>query len=190
MSDSKNVYTNPSFQFPQQKIREKEFDSLTSEDQSSIDQAKQNSKDSQLRKLENDRRTIQDMVDNSNTILISISSVFPFDFFPTTINVEATRVSIIDRQLFASQVHSIDIKDISSVFIETGILFAALTLISTTYSQKRMIVTTLWKKDAILVRRIIEGLRMFAENDINTTNFSKEELLDKLKQLSETKIVL
>lgn len=121
---------------------------------------------------------------------MSISSTFPFDFFPTTINAEATRVTIITRQLFSSQVHSVDIKDISSVFIETGILFATITLISKTYSQKELVVSRLWKKKAILLRRVIEGLRMFEKKDINITNFSKEELLNKLEELSTTKIVL
>ena len=41
-----------------------------------------------------------------------------------------------------------------------------------------------------MARRIIEGLRMFAKGDIDTTVYSKEELLTKLKELSTTKIVL
>ena len=207
MTDPKNIYTNPSSPSPQlkesnkvsywleklfyqEKERNKKILDNKEEFKSSSIEVKQNSKINQVRKIENDRRTIADMVHNSNTILMSITSVFPFDFYPTTINVEATRVTIINRQLFASQVHSIDIKDISSVFIETGILFAAITLISTTYSQKKLVVTKLWKKEAILLRRIIEGLRMFEKNNINTTNFSRVELLSKLKELSETKIVL
>ena len=207
MTDPKNIYTNPSSPSPQlkesnkvsywleklfyqEKERNKKILDNKEEFKSSSIEVKQNSKINQVRKIENDRRTIADMVHNSNTILMSITSVFPFDFYPTTINVEATRVTIINRQLFASQVHSIDIKDICSVFIETGILFAAITLISTTYSQKKLVVTKLWKKEAILLRRIIEGLRMFEKNNINTTNFSRVELLSKLKELSETKIVL
>ena len=207
MTDPKNIYTNPSSPSPQlkesnkvgywleklfyqEKERNKKILDNKEEFKSSSIEVKQNFKINQVRKIENDRRTIADMVHNSNTILMSITSVFPFDFYPTTINVEATRVTIINRQLFASQVHSIDIKDISSVFIETGILFAAITLISTTYSQKKLVVTKLWKKEAILLRRIIEGLRMFEKNNINTTNFSRVELLSKLKELSETKIVL
>lgn len=99
-------------------------------------------------------------------------------------------MTIITRQLFSSQVHSVDIKDISSVFIETSILFASLRLVSKIYSQKELVVDRLWKKEAILLRRIIEGLRMFEKKEINISNFSKEELLTKLEELSETKIVL
>lgn len=151
---------------------------------------KQNSVENYNGSIETDKQSISDMVHNSNDILMSVSSVFPFDFFPTTINIEVTRIAIITRQLFASQVHSVDIKDISSVFIETSILFAAITLVSKTYSQKELVVDRLWKKEAILLRRIIEGLRMFEKKGINITNFSKEELLSKLEELSTTKITL
>lgn len=207
MTDSKNIYSSPSSPtsqkresnkvsywleklFYQEKERNKKLHNYTLEDQSSSNKEKQNSNGNQVRKVENDKQTIGDMVHNSNTILMSISSVLLFNFFPTTINVEATRVTIITRQLFASQVHSIDIKDISSVFIETSIIFAAITLISKTYSQKELVIDRLWKKEAILLRRVIEGLRMFEKKEINITNFSKKELLSKLNELSETEIVL
>jgi hypothetical protein len=144
----------------------------------------------QVKKTINNSRSIADMTKNSNSILMSVSTVFPYDLFPTSINVEATRVSIITRQLFASQVHSIDIMDISSVFIETSILFATLTLMSKTFSQSKLTIGRLWIKEAIMIRRIIEGLRMFEKRDINITHFSREELLAKLKELSTTNIVL
>ncbi|HJZ23180.1 hypothetical protein A3H80_02945 [Candidatus Roizmanbacteria bacterium RIFCSPLOWO2_02_FULL_37_19] len=150
----------------------------------------QNLNKNHVKKDGDDKLTIKDMVHNSNTILTSVSSVFPFDLFPKTINVEATRITIITRQLFSSQVHSIDIEDISSVFIETSILFAAISLISKTYDQKKFVVNNLWKNEAILIRRVIEGLRMFKKNGINITSFSKIELLGKLEALSATEIVL
>lgn len=173
--------------FHQEKVKESADNVVVFQ---ATNEGKHDSNVDRVNKLENDRKTIRDMVHNSNTILMSISSVFPFDLYPTTINVEATRVTIITRQLFASQVHSVDIKDISSVFIETGILFAALTLISKIYSQKELVVSRLWKNEAILLRRIIEGLRMFEKKEINTTNFSRGELLVKLGELSATEIVL
>ena len=207
MTDSTNIYTGTSPLSPQQKeenkisywleklFRQEEEKNRIPSDAKDVkpppvNNIKQESNTSRQRKTEKDKRAIRDMVHDSNAILMSISSVYPFDLFPSTINVEATRVTIITRQLFASQVHSIDIKDISSVFIETSIIFAAITLKSKTYEQKELLINNLWKKEAILLRRIIEGLRMFEKKDINTTDFSKEELLYKLEELSETKIVL
>lgn len=157
-----------------------------STEEKGIDEALKN----HARKTENNRQSIENMVSDSNRILISISSVFPWDFFPTTINVESTRITIIYRQLFSSQVHSVDIKDVSNIFLETGILFATITIISRTFVQNDVKIGKLWKKDAILVRRIIEGLRMFIKENIDTTTYSVDDLIKKLKELSTTKIVL
>ncbi len=177
--------------FNQEKEINKEIHENISKDKLIVENVKQISNINQVKKAENDKKVIGDMVFVSNAILMSASSfLFPFNFFPTTINVETTRVTIITRQLFSSQVYSIDIKDISSVFIETSIFFAAVTLISKTYSQKKLVIDRLWKKEAIMLRRIIEGLRMFEKKEINISNFTKEELLGKLEELSETKIVL
>ncbi len=142
-----------------------------------------------FRKIGTDQHRLDDMMSQSNRIIISVSSMFPWDIFPNTINVEETRVTIIHRQLFASQVHSVDIKYISNVFIDTDLFFAALTIVSTTFEENNIKIMKLRKKEAILARRIIEGLRMFIERDIDTSKYTNAELVDKLKELSTTKTV-
>lgn len=144
----------------------------------------------QSRHKEVDERKVEAMVSKSNRILMSISSMFPWDLFVSTINVEDTRVTIIYRQWLSSQVHSIDIKDIHNIFIETSLFFASLTIVSKTFVDNEQSIGKLRKKEAIMVRRIIEGLRMFVKGDIDTTTYTEEELLAKLKELSTTKIVL
>ncbi|RJQ24445.1 hypothetical protein C4577_07740 [Candidatus Parcubacteria bacterium] len=141
-------------------------------------------------KAEKNRQAVEDMVNSSNRILLKISSVFPWDFFPSSIIVEETRLTIIHRQLFSSQVHSVDIKDISNIFVDTGILFAQLAIVSNTFAQNQIIINRLWKKEAIFMRRIVEGLRMFINKDIDMTSYKPEELINKLRELSTTKIVL
>lgn len=141
-------------------------------------------------KAEKNRQTVEDMVNNSNRVLLKISSVFPWDFFPSSIIAEDTRVTIVTRQLYSSQVHSVDIKNISNVFIDTGILFAELTIVSNTFAENEITVDRLRKKEAILMRRIIEGLRMFVSKDIDTTGYTVKELVAKLKQLSTTGIAM
>lgn len=145
---------------------------------------------SQAGKAERNRQAVEDMVANSNRIITRVSTVFPWDFFPSSIIVEEKRITIIHRQLFSSQVHSIDIKNISNVFINTGILFAQLTFISATFAQNEIVINMLWKEDAIELRRIIEGLRLFISKDIDTTGYEVQELINKLKELSTRKIVL
>jgi hypothetical protein len=141
-------------------------------------------------KAEKNRKAVEDMVSNSNRILLKVSSVFPWDLFPSSIVLEETRLTVIHRQLFSSQVHSVNIKDVVNIFIDTGILFAQLTIVSNTFAENQIIINRLWKKDAIFMRRLIEGLRMFISKDIDTSDYKVEDLINKLKELSTTVIVL
>lgn len=138
-----------------------------------------------------DKNLVAGLVRKSNRILASISShKFPFDFFPDTINVEEGRVTVIIRYFFfSSQVHSVDIKDISNVLINMAPFFAELVIVSKTFAENEIRVRNLRKDEAVFVRRIIEGLRSFENKQIDTSNYGKEELIDKLKELSTTEIV-
>ena len=137
-----------------------------------------------------DNETIANLVKKSNRILVSISShAFPFDLFPNSINVEEGRVTIVYRHFLSSEVHSIDIKNISNIFINTTIFRSQLVIISKTFEENEIKLRNLRTKEAIFVRRIIEGLRIFEEEQIDTSNYTKEELILKLKELSRTKIV-
>lgn len=137
-----------------------------------------------------DKKTVANLVKKSNRILVSISShAFPFDFFPNTINIEEGRITIIKRHFLSSEVHSIDIKDISNVFINTMYIFSQLVIISKTFEENEVKLRNLRPKEAIFARRIIEGLRVFKDKQIETSSYSKKELIVKLKELSTTKIV-
>ncbi len=137
-----------------------------------------------------DKKIVEDMIKKSNRILTSIRShKLLFDFFPNTINFEETRVTLITRTFFSSsQLHSVDIKDISNIFINFAPFFAQLVIVSKTYSENNIQIDNLYKKEAIHTRRIIEGLRMFTAKNVDTSNYTNRELTAKLEELSTTKI--
>lgn len=137
-----------------------------------------------------DDRTIAGLIKKSNRILATVSShKLPFDPFPDTINVEEGRITIINRHMFSSEVHSIDIKDISNIFINTVVIFAQLVIISKTFEANEIKVAYLRIREAVFLRRIIEGLRIFVNKGIDTSVYSTKELVNKLKELSTTEIV-
>ena len=139
-------------------------------------------------RLENEE--VAKLVTKSNRILVSISShAFPIDIFPNSITVEEGRITIIKRHLLSSEVHSIDLKDISNVFINSTIFFSQLVIISKTFEENEIKLRNLRSKEAVFVRRIIEGLRVFANKHIDTSTYSVEELVSKLEELSTTEIV-
>ena len=138
-----------------------------------------------------DNKTVANLLKKSNRILVSISSHgFPFDLFPNTINIEDGRITIINRHFLSSEVHSVDIKNISNIFINTSIFFSQLVIISKTFEENEIRIRNLKTSEAIFVRRIIEGLRVFENKQIDTSNYTKEELITKLEKLSTTEIVI
>lgn len=138
--------------------------------------------------LENDT-AVAKLVKKSNRILCSAKAVFPFDFFPDVINVEEGRVAVVHRHLLSSLVHSVDIRDISNVFINKSIFFSQIEVVSRTFEDNEVKIRFLKNKEAIFIRRMIEGLRIFENKQIDTSSFSKEELIAKLEELSTTAIV-
>jgi hypothetical protein len=109
----------------------------------------------------------------------------------SSINIEESRITFITRDFFlSSQIHSIDIKDITNIFINTSPLFAQLVIISKTFKENEIRVSYLRKKEAIFARRIIEGLRTFESKQVDTSRYTKDELITKLEELSTRDIVL
>ncbi len=124
--------------------------------------------------MTNDAVTVASLVKKSNRIVVSISShAFPIDLFPDVLNVEEGRITIIKRHLLSSEVHSVDIKDISNVFINTTIFFSQLVIISKTFEENEIKIKNLITKEAIFVRRIIEGLRIFVSKQIDTSIYTQ-----------------
>jgi hypothetical protein len=130
------------------------------------------------------------LIKKSNRILVKISSHgLPFDFFPNSIVVEEGRVTIIVRHFLSSEVHSVDMKSIANVLINTTWFFSQLVIISKTFEENEIKIRNLRTKDAIFIRRIIEGLRVFEREGINTADYSVPDLISALKKLSTTAII-
>lgn len=138
-----------------------------------------------------EKSVVAGLVKKSNRILASISSHrFPFDFFPNTINVEEDRITVIKRNFFfSSEIHSVDLQDVSNVFINTAPFFAQLVIVSKTFAENEIKIKYLRKSEAVFVRRIIEGLRTLEDKQIDTSIYSTTELISKLKEMSSTDIV-
>lgn len=140
-------------------------------------------------KKEEDKQTVSELIKKSNRCIIRISSLFPWDLFPNTIEVEESRVTFIFHQFLASQTHSVDIKDISNVFIQSSLFFATLQIVSRTFVQNDITIGHLDAKKAARVKMIIEGLRTFAEHTIDTSNYEVDELIAKIEEFHTNKTI-
>lgn len=134
-----------------------------------------------------DQQTIRDLIKKSNRRIIRISSLFPWDFFPNSIEVEESRITFTFRQFLSFQSHSVDIQDISNVFIQKSLFFATLQVVSRTFVENDITIEHLNITDAQKVQTVIEGLRTFLEHDIDTSNYEVDELIAKIEEFHTNK---
>lgn len=139
---------------------------------------------------------LDDLVSQSERILYTTSAVFPFDFFPNKLIVDELKINIVNWEFFwAEQVKSIMIKDIVTVTVETGPFFATLVLTDRTASTNSDTPTNtntikyLWKHEAARARRIIQGLKISAEQKVNVTAMKTTELVAKLEEIGRAREV-
>lgn len=158
-------------------------------DQALRDEGKDEQTRNEATKKAEDVQTVSDLIKKSNRCIISVSSLFPWTLFPNTIEVEESRVTFIFRQFLASQSHSVDIRDISNVFIESSPFFATLQIVSRTYVQNDITISHLDVKKAHRVHMIIEGLRTFIEHNIDTSNYEINELIAKIEEFHKNKTI-
>ena len=158
-------------------------------DQALQEEGKNEQTKNEATKKEEDRQTLSDLIKKSNRCIISISSLFPWTLFRNTIEVEESRVTFVFRQLWASQSHSVNIKDISNVFIQSSPFFATLQIVSRTFVENDITIGHLETKKAHRVQMIIEGLRTFAEHNIDTSNYEVSELIAKIEEFHKNNTI-
>lgn len=134
-----------------------------------------------------DKHLTNELVRKSNREVFSISTVFPWDLFPTTIRIQENKVSFIYHQFMSSQEQDVDIKDISNTHIEQSIFFAKLKIISNTFANQPVIIDHLRKKEAQQARMYIQGLQLFCQKNIDTSDYEITELRQKLEELQTFK---
>lgn len=90
---------------------------------------------------------LQDLADKADTILLKVSTVWPFTFFKNDIIIDPYKVNIIFREFFWSeQIHSILVKDILDVVVETSVFFATIRIVDQGYTENSVNITYIKKK--------------------------------------------
>lgn len=118
--------------------------------------------------------------------LFSMSSVWPFDFFPNKVYIEEKQIIIVLKQFFfINQEYQILIQDILVPVVENGLLFSTLKiqLGPGGFQQDPPPVRYLPKNDAQIAKDIIMGLLVCHKEKINLENLETEELINKLVEI-------
>jgi hypothetical protein len=124
-------------------------------------------------------------VSQSHEVLAKATSTFPFSFFPDTIIVDRTKVTIVKNDFFfSSSTISIRIEDVLNVSIGLGPIFGTLTISSRVMnSTDHFTIEHFRRADAIHLKHLIQGYMIAQHNNISTAHLSREELIDTLCEL-------
>jgi hypothetical protein len=133
-----------------------------------------------------------DVVKRAQTILFKARTVFPFEFFPSDLIIDITKVTVVTRNFFLSgRTQSINVKDIMDVVVETGPFFSSMKFLDIRggWSQGGQIrINYLTKKDARHAREIVEGLLAANKAGVDITKIPRRELIARLPELRRSQI--
>ena len=135
------------------------------------------------------QKEVDILVSRADKILFTAKGLFPFDFFPNTITIDANKVNVIISTFFLTEtITSILLKEIMDVRVETTLFLGKLIIdygphplkISTVY------IPSLRKSDALKAKEIIEGiLVLYRSENIDTTKLKPEETLEEVKEIGK-----
>lgn len=136
----------------------------------------------------NTKEQIEGLIKSTDTPLFTFSTIFPFDLFPDTVVIDTRKVSILNKEFFWSgRTQSIMIKDVRDVLVETSPFFAKLTVVDKGFTENSVSLRFLKKSDALKARRIIQGLIIAADQNIDLTKLKPEEVGQKVEELGKIK---
>lgn len=137
-----------------------------------------------------DQEKLEKLINQSERVLLRAFSIFPFDFFPDELVIDASKIDIIYRDLLGFYTtHTVPIEDVVDVSVEAIPFFATLKITDKRYMESQEFQIRFLKlEEAIQAKRIIQGLIVAKSEGIDITNvINDQELLNKLEKLGQIK---
>jgi len=125
----------------------------------------------------------------STQVLFRAKTVFPFDFFPDILTINANKIDIVNTSFFFShQTTSIPLPDIANVEIQTSPFFATLRIINIRYPMHPLVLRYLKKSDAVKAKNIIDGLLVAISQGTDITEIEPKQFLKELEKVGESAV--
>lgn len=127
----------------------------------------------------------QKFVKDSNRLLATADTVFPFTLFPDTVTIDRAKVTIIQRTFFlTSKTITLRIEDILNVSTSVGPIFGSISITTRVISTvDHFDINFFWRKDAIRLKHIIQGYIIAIHRGKDIGNLTNEELIPMLSDL-------
>lgn len=120
----------------------------------------------------------------SQEVVYSASSVFPFALFPDTITFDRHKLSIVYRTFFwVEQTVSVPLADIKNIQAEMGPFFGTLIVTSDTFINNTQTVNYLRRKDVKCIQELVQGAMMAKKEEIDISKVPPQKLFKLLTDL-------
>lgn len=131
---------------------------------------------------------LDNLADKSDSVLLKVNTFWPFTFFVHKIIIDPYKVNIIFKEFFWSeQIHSVMIKDILDVVVETSIFFATVRIVDQGYIENTIDIAYLKKADALKVRKVIQGLIIAHRQAVDLSVLSSSDIRSKAEEMGKVK---
>lgn len=128
--------------------------------------------------INKERKKIIVLAKASDATLFNTSTIFPFTFFPDSIIIDKTKITIIERLFFFNaDIRSYAIEDVLNVEVAIGLFFSTLTCITRYDNKKAFTLRYLKKKDASFARKLIQGLIIAKREGVHLEEISGKEII-------------
>jgi hypothetical protein len=107
--------------------------------------------------------------------------------FPDTLTLDRTKLTITRRKFFSSaEVTSMRIEDVLNITATVGPLFGSIKVMSRVMSgAKPATIGLFWRKDALRMKRVIQGYIIAMQREIDCSELPSAELTEMLEMLGE-----
>lgn len=137
-----------------------------------------------IKSKEQNSEQLDNLIEKSNKNLQTLSTVFPFTLFPTTITIDPDKVTVTFKEFFASNnFQTMLIKEITNVEVQTDLFFGSLKIRDSADRAHEILVKFLKKKDAEKAREIIQGLIVGTKQGVDFSQIEQETLVKKVEEL-------
>lgn len=139
--------------------------------------------------LSKEQKQVKDFVNvanNAQDVLLEAHSVFPFNLFPDTIKIDREKVIIIERTFFKiAKVKNIQLHDIQTIEADVGPFFGSLSITTKQNIQNIFRINFLTRKEAMDAQKIIQGIVVAIQKELDYSRISTIELKALLERLGQ-----
>ncbi|HSX09259.1 MAG TPA: hypothetical protein VLF93_03840 [Candidatus Saccharimonadales bacterium] len=152
----------------------------------------------QVAQEEENKKKFENIADRREIELLRVKSLFPFDFFPDTVVIDTTKISISRKQFFATEyVVTIPLKDLSDATLQTASFMGSIIIKYMPQSNSPGMnepvdikITKLSRGDAIRMKNILKGILVANAEEIDIAQLEPKDIVNVIEKFGHSEGVV